>query len=41
VAIHRLKRRFRQLVKEEVAGTLADPGQVEAEMRALFAALGN
>ncbi len=40
VAIHRLKRRYRQLVKAEVAGTLADPAQVEAEMRALFAALG-
>jgi len=40
VAVHRLKRRFRQLLKAEVAGTLEDPGQVEAEMRALFAALG-
>jgi len=41
VAVHRLKRRFRQLLKAEVAGTLEDPGQVEAEMRALFAALGS
>ncbi len=41
VAVHRLKRRFRQLLKAEVAGTLDDPGQVEVEMRALFAALGN
>jgi DNA-directed RNA polymerase specialized sigma24 family protein len=41
VAVHRLKRRFRQLLKAEVAGTLDDPGQVEAEMRALFTALGN
>ena len=40
VAVHRLKRRFRQLLKAEVAGTLDDPGQVEAEMHALFAALG-
>jgi DNA-directed RNA polymerase specialized sigma24 family protein len=40
VAVHRLKQRFRQLLKAEVAGTLGDPGQVEAEMRALFAALG-
>jgi DNA-directed RNA polymerase specialized sigma24 family protein len=39
VAVHRLKRRFRQLLKAEVAGTLEDPGQVEAEMQALFAAL--
>jgi hypothetical protein len=28
------------LLKAEVAGTLEDPGLVEAEMRALFAALG-
>jgi RNA polymerase sigma-70 factor (ECF subfamily) len=41
VAVHRMKRRFRQLLKAEVAGTLEDPGQVEAEMRALFAALGS
>ena len=41
VAIHRLKRRFRQLLKAEVAGTLDDPALVEAEMRALFAALEN
>lgn len=40
VAVHRLRRRFRQLLKEEVAGTLDDPGSVEAEMEALFAALG-
>jgi RNA polymerase sigma-70 factor (ECF subfamily) len=39
VAVHRLKRRFRQLLKAEVAGTLDDPGQVAAEMRVLFAAL--
>jgi DNA-directed RNA polymerase specialized sigma24 family protein len=41
VAVHRLKRRFRQLLKMEVAGTLDDPGLIEAEMRALFAALGS
>ena len=40
VAVHRLKQRFRQLLKAEVAGTLDDPGLVEGEMRALFAALG-
>jgi RNA polymerase sigma-70 factor (ECF subfamily) len=41
VAVHRMKRRFRQLLKAEVAGTLDDPGLVEAEMRDLFAALGS
>jgi DNA-directed RNA polymerase specialized sigma24 family protein len=41
VAVHRLKRRFRKLLKAEVAGTLDDPTLVEAEMRVLFAALEN
>ena len=41
VAVHRLKRRFRELLKAEVGGTLDDAGSVEAEMRALFAALGS
>jgi RNA polymerase sigma-70 factor (ECF subfamily) len=41
VAVHRLKRRFRQLLKAEIAGTLDDPSQVEPEMCALFAALGS
>jgi RNA polymerase sigma-70 factor (ECF subfamily) len=40
VAVHRLKRRFRQLLKAEVAGTLDDAGLIEAEMGDLFAALG-
>ena len=37
--IHRLRSRFRQHVKAEVAGTLGDEGSVEEEMRSLFAAL--
>lgn len=40
MAVHRLKHRFRQCVKAEVAGTLDDPALVETEMRSLFAALG-
>lgn len=40
VAVHRMKRRFRDLLKVEIAGTLDDPDSVEAEMQALFAALG-
>lgn len=39
MAIYRLKQRFRQCVKAEIASTLADPGHVEGEMQALFAAL--
>jgi DNA-directed RNA polymerase specialized sigma24 family protein len=41
VAVHRLKRRYRDLLKAEVAGTLDDSSQIEAEMRSLFAALGS
>ena len=37
--IHRLRRRHGQLVREEVARTVADPAQVEAELRALCEAL--
>ncbi len=40
VAVHRLRTRFRRLLKNEIAGTLADAGLVQAEMRALFSALG-
>jgi RNA polymerase sigma-70 factor (ECF subfamily) len=40
MALHRLKKRFRQQVKAEVTGTLDDPAMVEAEMLSLFAALG-
>jgi RNA polymerase sigma-70 factor (ECF subfamily) len=41
VAVHRLRRRYRDLLHEEIARTLDDPGQVEAEIRDLFAALGS
>lgn len=40
VAVHRLRRRYGELLREEVAGTLDDPGQVEAELAALMEALG-
>ncbi len=40
VAAHRMRHRFRQCVKQEVAGTLKDDSAVEEEMRALLAALG-
>jgi len=40
VAVHRLKQRYRKLVKAEIACTLHDEGAVEDEMRALFMALG-
>lgn len=40
VAAHRLRHRFRQHVKAEIAGTLRDRAAVDDEMRSLFAALG-
>ncbi len=39
VAIHRLRRRFRELVKAEIADTVPDPTQVEDEMRYLIEVL--
>ena len=38
VAIHRLRKRYRALLREEIAQTLADDSQVDAEMRVLFGA---
>lgn len=40
MAVHRLKKRLRQCVKIEVAGTLDDEASVQDEMESLFAALG-
>ena len=37
--IHRLKQRFRALVKAEIAGTLDEGGSIEEEMGVLFATL--
>jgi RNA polymerase sigma-70 factor (ECF subfamily) len=39
VAVHRLRRRFRELVKAEIAQTLQDPAQVKDELACLQAAL--
>jgi RNA polymerase sigma-70 factor (ECF subfamily) len=38
-AFHRLRRRYRQLLREEVAHTVATPAEIEDEMRYLIAAL--
>jgi RNA polymerase sigma factor (sigma-70 family) len=40
VAAHRLRRRFRELIREEVARTVDQPEEVDDEIRDLFAALG-
>jgi hypothetical protein len=38
VAVHRLRKRYRLLLRAEIAHTLADPAQVDEELRALFGA---
>jgi hypothetical protein len=39
VAIHRLRRRFREVVKAEIAQTVAEPADVTGELQHLIAAL--
>ena len=38
VAVHRLRRRYRDVLRGEIAQTVADPGEVDGEIRSLFAA---
>jgi RNA polymerase sigma factor (sigma-70 family) len=40
VAIYRLRKRYRDLIRLEIAETVADPLEVESELRFLAAALG-
>lgn len=40
VAVHRMRQRYRRLVRAEIAGTLHEEAAVEDEMAALLAALG-
>jgi len=39
VAAHRLRRRYGELLRQEIAATLAEPEEVDDEIRDLFAAL--
>jgi RNA polymerase sigma-70 factor (ECF subfamily) len=41
VAVHRLRKRYRQLLRNEIAQTLSDPAQVEEELQSLQAALAS
>lgn len=38
VAVHRLRKRYRQLLRDEISQTLANPSDLEEEMRVLFKA---
>ena len=40
VAVHRLRRRYREILEEEIANTVATREQIEEERRELFRALG-
>ena len=40
VAAHRLRQRYRELLRNEIAQTVAQPADVEAEIRDLFQILG-
>src|SRR5687768_5132651 len=39
VAVHRMRARYRDLIRRHIADTVADPEQVDEELRDLFAAL--
>ncbi len=39
MAIHRMRRRWGEILRDEISQTVADPRQVEDEMRHLFAVL--
>ena len=38
-AVHRLRQKYRQLLRDEIAQTVAEPGEVDEELRHLFAVL--
>jgi RNA polymerase sigma-70 factor (ECF subfamily) len=38
-AVHRMRRRYRELFREEIAQTVAGPGEVEDELNHIFAVL--
>ncbi len=39
MAVHRLRKRYRELLQEEIAATLDDQSEMEDEIRSLFAAI--
>jgi RNA polymerase sigma factor (sigma-70 family) len=41
VAVHRLRKRYRELLRDEIAQTVASDEQIDEEIRDLFTALGN
>ena len=39
--VHRLRRRFGVLLREEIAATVADPEEIEAELRHLLVTISH
>ena len=39
VAVHRLRQRYRDLLRAEIANTVAGPNEVDEELRYLFSVL--
>ncbi len=39
-AVHRLRQRYRELLRDEIAQTVAEPGEVEEELRHMYVVLG-
>ena len=40
VAVHRMRKKFGQLLRDEIAQTVANPADIDGEVRYLLAALG-
>lgn len=40
VAVHRLRRHFRDLLRDEIAQTVSSPGEIDDELRHLWSAVG-
>ena len=41
VAVHRTRKEFAQAIRKEIAETLSDPAQIDAELRELMTALAS
>jgi DNA-directed RNA polymerase specialized sigma24 family protein len=39
IAMHRLKKRYQELLREQIAATVSDPDEIDDEIRSLFVAL--
>jgi DNA-directed RNA polymerase specialized sigma24 family protein len=41
VAVHRLRRRYGAILRREIAETVADPAEIDAELRELLSAVSS